>query len=41
MASVPEVHIDGCIAAVPHTVVVGMSPVNARTLDCLGASTVL
>ena len=36
MASVPEVHIDGFIAAVPYTVVVGMSPVNARTLDCLG-----
>ena len=41
MASVPELHIDGFIAAVPHTVVAGMSPVSARTLDCLGALTVL
>ena len=41
MASVPEVHIDGFIAAVLHTVGVGMSPLSARTLDCLGALTVL
>ncbi|XP_062516048.1 uncharacterized protein LOC134191445 [Corticium candelabrum] len=38
MASVPELHIDGFIAAVPHTVVAGMSPVikvESRKADCV------